>query len=89
VHNALAHAFDPGTAGEVVVSAHRSAGCLDVVVADDGHGLPPGFDVDTAPGLGLQIVRTLLESELESGLTVRARPEGGTEAVIRLSLRGR
>ncbi len=28
VHNALAHAFEPGQAGEVVVSAHRSAGRL-------------------------------------------------------------
>ncbi len=89
VHNALAHAFAPGTAGEVVVSAQRSAGSLDVVVADDGHGLPPGFDVATSDGLGLQIVRTLLDSELDSALQVRARPGGGTEAVIRLSLRGR
>ncbi|MCW2720501.1 MAG: signal transduction histidine kinase [Pseudonocardia sp.] len=89
VHNALAHAFDPGTAGEVVVSAQRSAGVLDVVVADDGHGLPQGFDLAASDGLGLQIVRTLLDSELDSALQVRARPGGGTEAVIRLSLRGR
>jgi two-component system, sensor histidine kinase PdtaS len=89
VHNALAHAFDPGTTGEVVVTARRSAGTLDVVVADDGNGLPPGFDVDSSAGLGLSIVRTLLESELNSTLCVRPRPGGGTEAVISLSLRGR
>jgi two-component sensor histidine kinase len=89
VHNALAHAFEPGQTGEVVVSAQRSAGMLDVVVADDGHGLPPGFDVEVSEGLGLQIVRTLLDSELDSVLHVRARPGGGTEAVIRLPLRGR
>ena len=35
------------------------------------------------------IVRTLLDSELDSALQVRARPGGGTEAVIGLSLRGR
>ncbi|GAA1221464.1 sensor histidine kinase [Pseudonocardia alaniniphila] len=89
VHNALAHAFEPGRAGEVVVSAHRSAGGLDVVVADDGRGIPPGFDPDSSKGLGLQIVRTLLDSELDSALQVRPRAGGGTEAVIRLSLRGR
>ena len=45
VHNALAHAFEPGTTGEVCVTAHeRSGGRLDVVVADDGVGMPPGFD---------------------------------------------
>jgi len=89
VHNALAHAFGPGRAGEVVVSAERSAGHLDVIVADDGHGLPEGFDLATSDGLGLQIVRTLLDSELGSQLQVRPRPGGGTEAVIGLSLRGR
>ena len=89
VHNALAHAFEPGTPGEVCVRVDRSAGRLDVVVADDGTGMPPGFEAEHSEGLGLQIVRTLLESELESSLLVRPRPEGGTEAVISLPLRGR
>ena len=89
VHNALAHAFDPGVAGEVVVTASRSAGALDVIVADDGHGMPEGFDVEASKGLGLQIVRTLLDSELASALQVRPRAGGGTEAVIRLTMRGR
>jgi two-component system, sensor histidine kinase PdtaS len=89
VHNALAHAFSPGQPGEVVLSARRSAGMLDVSVADDGRGLPAGFDLERSEGLGLQIVRTLLDSELESGLQLRPRSDGGTEAVMRLSLRGR
>jgi two-component sensor histidine kinase len=89
VHNALAHAFEPGTTGEVCVLADRSAGRLDVVVADDGTGMPPGFDPEHSDGLGLQIVRTLLGSELDSSLLVRPRSGGGTEAVISLPLRGR
>jgi two-component system, sensor histidine kinase PdtaS len=89
VHNALAHAFDPGRAGEVVVSANRSSGELEVVVGDDGRGLPEGMDLERSTGLGLQIVRTLVDSELGSVLEVRPRAGGGTEAVIKLSLRGR
>ncbi|MHA6617290.1 sensor histidine kinase [Pseudonocardia sp. DLS-67] len=89
VHNALAHAFDPGRAGEVVVSANRSSGELEVVVGDDGRGLPEGIDLERSTGLGLQIVRTLVDSELGSVLEVRPRAGGGTEAVIKLSLRGR
>jgi two-component system, sensor histidine kinase PdtaS len=89
VHNALAHAFDPGQVGEVTVVAERSPEALDVAVVDDGCGLPPGFDLERSPGLGLQIVRTLLDSELDSSLQVRDRPGGGTEALMRLSLRGR
>jgi two-component sensor histidine kinase len=89
VHNALAHAFEPGRAGEVCVIAERTAGGLEVVVADDGVGMPPGFDPGHSDGLGLQIVRTLLGSELDSTLQVRPRPGGGTEAVISLPVRGR
>jgi two-component system, sensor histidine kinase PdtaS len=89
VHNALAHAFEPGRVGEVVVGARRSAGALDVVVADDGRGLPEGFDVEASDGLGLQIVRTLLASELDSELVLRGRAGGGTEAVLRLPSGGR
>jgi two-component sensor histidine kinase len=89
VHNALAHAFAPGTTGEVCVIAERSGGRLDVVVADDGTGMPPGFDLEHSDGLGLQIVRTLVDSELDSSLQVRPRAGGGTEAVISLALRGR
>ena len=73
----------------MVVSARRGGGVLDVIVSDDGHGLPDGFDLESSGGLGLQIVRTLLDSELDSALQIRAGADGGTEAVMRLSLRGR
>ncbi|GEL25693.1 ATPase [Pseudonocardia sulfidoxydans NBRC 16205] len=89
VHNALRHAFDAGQAGEVVVSASRSAGKIVVVIADDGRGLPEDFDPEQANGLGLQIVRTLLHSELDSSLQLRPRAGGGTEAVLELPLVGR
>ena len=70
------------------MTARRSARTLDVGVADDGNGLPPGFDIDASAGLGLSIVRTLLESELGSTLCVRPRPGGGTEAVISALIAG-
>ena len=88
VHNALAHAYDPGDSGEVVVTARRAGSGLEVVVADDGHGMPADFDVETSQGLGLQIVRTLLHSELDASLTMRVPEGGGTEFLIRLPLSG-
>jgi len=87
-HNALAHGYDAGQAGEVVVRATRSASALEVTVADDGRGMPEGFDVDKAKGLGLQIVRTLL-AELESTISLRPRPGGGTEALITVPMAAR
>jgi two-component sensor histidine kinase len=82
LQNALEHAFGPGTAGEIVVSAHHYRRQLHVTVADNGRGLPDGFDVDTSESLGLQIVRTLVTGELRGSLELRSRVDGGTEAVL-------
>jgi two-component system, sensor histidine kinase PdtaS len=86
VQNALEHAFVAGRRGEIVIAVNRSARYLDVVVADDGRGLPPVFSLERAERLGLQIVRTLVESELRGSLSLRRRDRGGTEAVLRVPL---
>ena len=86
VHNALAHAYQPGAHGEVVIAVRRTAGWLDVVVSDDGRGLPADFALEASHGLGLQIVRTLVESELGASLTMRPQEPRGTDAVLRVPL---
>ncbi|MBP2474542.1 two-component sensor histidine kinase [Crossiella equi] len=90
VQNAFEHAYTPGERGEVVVLAERSAKWLDVVITDDGKGLPQGFSLERTDRLGLQIVRTLVESELRGSLSLRRR-QGvkGTEAVLRVPLQRR
>jgi two-component sensor histidine kinase len=90
VQNAFEHAFPEGQGGEVVVQAERSARWLDVVISDDGRGLPKGFSLERAERLGLQIVRTLVESELRGSLSLRGRGrQPGTEAVLRVPLKYR
>ncbi|MBE9375836.1 histidine kinase N-terminal domain-containing protein [Saccharopolyspora sp. HNM0983] len=90
VQNALEHAFKEGQGGEVVVQAERSARWLDVVISDDGRGLPKGFSLERTERLGLQIVRTLVESELRGSLSLRSRGrQSGTEAVLRVPLKYR
>ena len=56
---------------------------LVVRVTDDGAGLPTGFDPVTGSGLGLQIVRTLVEGELGGTLTMSAADPG---TVVELDL---
>ena len=66
MQNAVDHGFPEGSAGgKVVVSSTTTSERLRVQVIDDGAGLEPGFDLDTATGLGLSIVRTLVTTELE------------------------
>ena len=64
LHNAAEHAFHDGEPGTIVLAAERDGDDLVVRVRDDGRGLPPGFDPAASTGLGLQIVRTLVTSEL-------------------------
>ncbi len=77
LQNAVEHGLG-GRDGEVTLTAARSVGRLQVTVEDDGHGLPPDFDVDTSGRLGLQIVRTLVIGELGGTLEVKRRSGGGT-----------
>jgi two-component sensor histidine kinase len=91
VQNALQHAFVPESPGGLVtITVERSAKELDIVVADDGIGLPEGFSVENASGLGLQIVRTLIEAELLGSICMGQRSDArGTSVRIVVPLRGR
>jgi two-component sensor histidine kinase len=85
LQNAGEHGFD-GRSGQVEVGATRLVGRLHVVVADDGHGLPADFDPDGG-SLGLSIVRTLVESELEGTFEIGPGPGAGTRVTLDLPLR--
>ncbi|KKC02995.1 ATPase [Mycobacterium nebraskense] len=87
VQNAIEHAFDPAVEeGSVTIRAERSARWLDVVVHDDGRGLPEGFSLETSDSLGLQIVRTLVSAELDGTLGMREAPARGTDVVLRVPI---
>jgi len=68
----------------VLVQAARWPGQLSVSVEDNGAGLPEGFSLDAHASLGLQIVRTLVESELGGRLAIMPRPGGGTRVQVGL-----
>ena len=91
LHNAAEHAFVDGEPGTIVLDVDRNGDDLVVRVRDDGRGLPPGFDPAASTGLGLQIVRTLVTSELHGTLAMGSPEPGGpgTEAVLRLPGAGR
>jgi two-component sensor histidine kinase len=87
VQDAIEHAFDPAVeGGSVTIRAERSARWLDVVVHDDGRGLPEGFSLETSDSLGLQIVRTLVSAELGGTLGMRQATARGTDVVLRVPI---
>jgi two-component sensor histidine kinase len=90
LQNAVEHGYadlpEEGT-GRIGLTVRRIVGRLHVVVQDDGHGLPIGFDLDGSTNLGLSIVRTLVESELGGILEMGAAVPGpGTRVQVDLPL---
>jgi two-component sensor histidine kinase len=69
--NALMHAFDETTGGEVRIAASYQNGFIEIVVDDDGLPLPPraiipgpavGIRLDSTKGLGLGLADQLMAS---------------------------
>ncbi|MQA04739.1 MAG: PAS domain-containing protein [Streptosporangiales bacterium] len=85
LQNAVEHGLR-GRSGSVSLVAERAGEQLRVVVVDDGVGLPPEFDLAASGNLGLQIVRTLVGSELHGVLEIDGCDSGGTQAVLDLPL---
>ena len=68
IGNAIRHAF-PGRAGTIDVTLQAGPdGTVTLAVADDGVGLPAGFDPGKDGGLGLQLVRLLGAGQLRGKL---------------------
>ncbi len=83
VQNAVEHAFPHERAGEVSVLAQRERGEMTVTVRDDGVGLPSDFRAEGSDRLGLQIVNTLVSTELSGTVNFRRDEEtGGTSVVV-------
>ena len=84
LQNAVEHAYvGDGEAHErsgderrVDVALATDGRRLSVRVEDNGCGLPPGFDIERAKGLGLSIVRDLVSTQL--GGTIRMTSPAGT-----------
>jgi len=76
LQNAVDHGFPEGSdGGEVAVLLAQRDGRLSVRVVDNGRGVDPGFDLDSATGLGLSIVRTLVTTELNGTISIRPAVE--------------
>lgn len=79
--NAVEHAY-AGEGGSLEVRVDRGTAGMEVVVADDGAGLPADFQLEGSTRLGLQIVRALVVGEMRGTIVLRPRSPRGTEAVV-------
>jgi len=83
VGNSLKHGFPAGRGGTIRVSLRReAAGAVRLTVRDDGLGLPPGFDLDQAGSMGLQLASSLAG---QMGGRLSAGNDGGAVFSVNLA----
>jgi two-component sensor histidine kinase len=83
LQNAVEHGYEQRTAGSVSVQLRDEGDGVCICVADDGAGLPPGFEMGQSASLGLQIVQTLVQDDLRGSFDMES--VGGVRATVRFS----
>lgn len=92
VTNSLKHGFPDGRRGRIVVRVVSEEGAgegrtMRLSVADDGVGLPPGFDRTSAQTLGLKLV-SALSGQLQAHFAMDNIDGGGVLATLVFNLPG-
>jgi two-component sensor histidine kinase len=83
VQNAVEHGLRARDRGDVAVELIDQGDRVTIVVADDGEGLPAGFDLAEDANLGLTIVRSMVERDLKGAFTLES--DRGTRAIVEFS----
>jgi len=80
--NAVKYSHPAGVGGRIELSCRRRAdGSTLIRLADDGVGLPEGFDPQTSQGLGMRMMRTLT-GQLGASLTFAPSDVGLTVDLV-------
>ncbi len=80
IQNSIEHGFVGRREGIIGIDIRSLANSYQVEIFDNGIGLPPGFDAHLLKSLGIQIVTTLIESDLSGKFELIS--DGGTRAII-------
>jgi two-component sensor histidine kinase len=86
VTNAVKYAFPGGRSGHVIVELSEHDGMLDLIISDDGVGIPAGrieTETGTRDGIGLQLIRGFTR---QLGASLEIGEVQGTRYAVRLSL---
>ena len=76
IQNAARHGYKGQDEGTLAITLGRAGHHVSVTIADEGAGLPTGFNPDTDGNLGLTIVRTLVNDELRGKVTMANNARG-------------
>jgi PAS domain S-box-containing protein len=84
ISNSLKYAFPNDKKGEISVTMKRLDTELALIVKDDGIGMPGYFDWKNTKSLGLKLVRTLVENQLDGSIDMEST--NGTKFIIKFNI---
>lgn len=86
VSNSLKHAFPGRKRGEIKIAMRDlSENEIELVVSDNGAGLPKGMDIRKTSSLGLRLVKLLAEDQLHG--KIKLERKGGTRFYIKTKVK--
>ncbi len=86
VSNSLKHAFPDGKKGEIKISMHPvSTNEIELVVSDNGVGMPEEMELKSTSSLGLNLVNMLVEDQLHG--EIQLDKKGGTIFHFRMKMK--
>nr|WP_281069295.1 PAS domain S-box protein [Methanomicrobium sp. W14] len=80
--NSIKYAFSGRKKGRIYIFMNCSGDFIDLVVGDDGKGIPNDFDLLKTHSLGMTLVRNIVTNQLDG--TIELKEGKGTEWVIRI-----
>ncbi len=82
LQNAIEHAFAGRQSGRLTVRFNDSGSCYELLIADNGVGLPSDFSWQQSGSLGLKIIKTMAEADLKGSFSLTPLAEGGVLASV-------
>ncbi|HOY13675.1 MAG TPA: histidine kinase dimerization/phosphoacceptor domain -containing protein, partial [Saprospiraceae bacterium] len=80
ISNAFKYAFKDKMIGNIEAAFTNDGKNVEMMVADDGSGLPPNFDLTTSGGIGLKLIHSFIDKldgtlllENKNGLIIRMK----------------
>ena len=85
ITNAFKYAFPENKKGELLISLNTMENdTLELIVNDNGVGLPDGFTISGTDSLGMKIISLLVE-QIEGEVEYESGCDRGTKFIVRFS----
>jgi PAS domain S-box-containing protein len=82
ISNALKHAFPDGRSGIITIDLYiNEKGQINLIVTDNGIGLPKGINYNSYDSLGIELIVTLTK-QIKGNIIVESYPNQGSKFIL-------